>query len=68
MGTRLPSRGDSRRHDRGIQARPKLVFAAPLELGMLAEHELADLYLAERLPAPDLRARLTAGSTTTTHL
>jgi radical SAM-linked protein len=45
----------------GFNARPKLVFAAPLELGMLAEHELADLYLAERLPAPDLRARLTAG-------
>ena len=28
---------------------------------MLAEHELADLYLAERLTAPDLRARLDAG-------
>ena len=27
---------------------------------MLAEHELADLYLAERLTAPDLRARLAA--------
>jgi hypothetical protein len=28
---------------------------------MLAEHELADLFLAERLTAPDLRARLVAG-------
>jgi radical SAM-linked protein len=45
----------------GFHARPKLVFAAPLQLGMLAEHELADLYLAEKLSAPDLRDRLTAG-------
>jgi radical SAM-linked protein len=44
----------------GFNPRPKLVFAAPLQLGMLAEHELADLYLAERLTAPDLRARLAA--------
>jgi radical SAM-linked protein len=45
----------------GFSPRPKLIFAAPLQLGMLAEHELADLYLAERLTAPDLRARLDAG-------
>jgi radical SAM-linked protein len=45
----------------GFSARPKLVFAAPLQLGMLAEHELADLYLAERLTAPALRSRLTSG-------
>ena len=45
----------------GFNARPKLVFAAPLQLGMLAEHELADLFLAERLTAPALRERLTAG-------
>jgi len=45
----------------GFNARPKLVFAAPLQLGMLAEHELADLFLAERLTAPAFRARLTAG-------
>ncbi len=44
----------------GFTARPKLVFAAPLPLGMLAEHELADLILAERLTRPDLRDRLTA--------
>jgi radical SAM-linked protein len=45
----------------GFSPRPKLIFAAPLPLGMLAEHELADLYLAERLTAPDLRDRLAAG-------
>jgi radical SAM-linked protein len=45
----------------GFNARPKLVFAAPLQLGMLAEHELADLFLDERLTAPALRTRLAAG-------
>ena len=45
----------------GFNPRLKLIFAAPLQLGMLAEHELADLYLAERLSAPDLRDRLAAG-------
>jgi radical SAM-linked protein len=45
----------------GFSPRPKLVFAAPLQLGMLAEHELADLFLAEKLTAPDLRDRLAAG-------
>jgi radical SAM-linked protein len=45
----------------GFSPRSKLIFAAPLQLGMLAEHELADLYLAERLTAPDLRARLASG-------
>ena len=45
----------------GFSPRPKLVFAAPLQLGMLAEHELADLFLAEKLTAPDLRERLVAG-------
>ena len=45
----------------GFSPRSKLVFAAPLQLGMLAEHELADLYLAERLSAPNLRDRLAAG-------
>lgn len=42
----------------GFSPRPRLVFAAPLSLGMLADHELADLYLAEKLTAFDLRARL----------
>jgi radical SAM-linked protein len=45
----------------GFSPRPKLIFAAPLQLGMLAEHDLADLFLAERLTAADLRDRLAAG-------
>jgi radical SAM-linked protein len=45
----------------GFTPRSKLIFAAPLQLGMLAEHELADLFLAERLTTPDLRDRLAAG-------
>ncbi len=45
----------------GFNPRPKLVFAAPLQLGMLAERELADIFLAERLAAHDLRHRLEAG-------
>ncbi|HEY5435291.1 MAG TPA: TIGR03936 family radical SAM-associated protein [Candidatus Limnocylindrales bacterium] len=45
----------------GFSPRPRVVFAAPLPLGMLAEHELADLFLAERLTSHDLRARLAAG-------
>jgi len=42
----------------GFNPRPRLAFAAPLQLGMLAEHELADLVLSERLKAPELRSRL----------
>ena len=45
----------------GFSPRPRLIFAAPLPLGMLAEHELADLFLAERLTRPDLRTRLADG-------
>jgi radical SAM-linked protein len=45
----------------GFSPRPRLVFAAPLPLGMLAEHDLADLYLAERLVMADLRTRLADG-------
>jgi radical SAM-linked protein len=45
----------------GFNPRPKLVFAAPLQLGVLAEHELADIYLSEKVTAPDLRERLKAG-------
>jgi radical SAM-linked protein len=44
----------------GFSPRPRLVFAAPLSLGMLAEHELADLVLAERMTLPGLRERLAA--------
>jgi radical SAM-linked protein len=42
----------------GFSPRPRLIFAAPLPLGMLAERELADVYLSERLTLPDLRERL----------
>ena len=35
----------------GTRQRPPLTFAAPLPVGMAAERELADLHLAERLPA-----------------
>ena len=45
----------------GFTPRPKLVFAAPLPLGMLAEHELADLFLFEKLTRLELRERLSAG-------
>ena len=45
----------------GFSPRPRLVFAAPLPLGMLAEHELADLFLSERLTRLDLRVRLAEG-------
>ncbi len=45
----------------GFSPRPRVVFAAPLPLGMLAEHELADIFLAERLTVQDMRARLAAG-------
>ena len=45
----------------GFSPRPRLIFAAPLPLGMLAEHELADVFLAERLTRLDLRERLTDG-------
>jgi radical SAM-linked protein len=44
----------------GFSPRPRLVFAAPLQLGMLAEHELADVFVVDRLTASDLRDRLTA--------
>ena len=45
----------------GFSPRSRLIFAAPLQLGMLAEHDLADLYLTERLPAEELSDRLAAG-------
>ncbi len=45
----------------GFNPRARLIFAAPLQLGMLAEHELADLYLSERLTVTELRHRLAEG-------
>jgi radical SAM-linked protein len=42
----------------GMSPRPRIVFAAPLPLGMLAEREIVDIVLSERLTAADLRGRL----------
>ncbi len=38
--------------------RPRLVFGAPVPVGVTAEREPLDLYLAQRLTVADLRARL----------
>jgi radical SAM-linked protein len=40
--------------------RPKIVIAAPLPMGMSAEHELLDAYLTELVPIADVRASLGA--------
>ena len=45
----------------GFSPRPRLIFAAPLPLGMLAEHELADLFVSSASPRREMRARLAAG-------
>jgi radical SAM-linked protein len=45
----------------GFSPRPKLIFAAPLPLGMLAEHDLGDLFLAAKLARAELREHLAAG-------
>jgi radical SAM-linked protein len=45
----------------GSPPRPRLAFASPLPPGMLGEHELVDLLLAERLTLSELRARLLTG-------
>ena len=42
----------------GMSPRPRIVFAAPLPLGMLAEREIVDIVLSERLTLADLRGRL----------
>ena len=42
----------------GFNPRPRIVFAAPLPLGMLAEREIVDVVLCERLTVADLRSRL----------
>ena len=46
----------------GTRARPPLTFAAPLPIGMPAERELADLFLAERLPAWAVRQAVVAAA------
>ncbi len=40
---------------------PRVSAAAPLPLGIRGEREIVDVYLAERLPIADVRARLEAG-------
>lgn len=44
----------------GARPRPRLVFGAPVPVGLTAEREPLDLFLAERLTIADLRARLVA--------
>jgi radical SAM-linked protein len=46
----------------GSRPRPALSFAAPLPVGMAAERELADLCLAERLPAWHVREAVCAAA------
>lgn len=50
--TRLPL------HRPAGKARARVAFAAPLQLGVAAEGELADIFLAERVPAWRVRAAL----------
>lgn len=47
--------------------RPRLVFAAPLAVGMEAEREMVDLFLVERRTVADVRLRL-AGSLPAGHV
>jgi radical SAM-linked protein len=46
----------------GSRPRPALTFAAPLPVGMAAERELADLSVAERLPAWHVRDAVCAAA------
>jgi radical SAM-linked protein len=46
----------------GTRPRPPLTFAAPLPVGMAGERELADLYVAERLPSWLVRERVCAAA------
>ncbi len=41
--------------------RPRLVFAAPLAVGVPAERELLDIFLVDRRPVAEVRARLADG-------
>jgi hypothetical protein len=43
------------------RARTRVAFGAPLQLGIAAEHELADVFLASRLPIWVVRAALSDG-------
>jgi len=44
----------------GARPRPRIAFAAPVPVGLTAEREPLDLFLAERLTIADLRDRLLA--------
>jgi len=44
----------------GARPRPRIAFAAPVPVGLTAEREPIDLFLAERLTIADLRGRLLA--------
>ena len=44
----------------GARPRPRIAFAAPVPVGLTAEREPIDLFLAERLTIADLRDRLLA--------
>lgn len=43
------------------RARARVAFGAPLQVGIAAEHELADVFLASRLPVWAVRAALSDG-------
>jgi len=45
-------------HTQGFNPRPRLVFAAPLSVGVTSDAELVDVILEDELGASDLRARL----------
>lgn len=51
---------DAGLRDRTAPERPKLVFAAPVPAGLTADREMVDLFLRERRPASDVRARIGA--------
>lgn len=53
LATRLPAVGLDAR-----PVRPRIVLAVPTTAGLVAERELADLYLTARLPIADVRAAL----------
>jgi radical SAM-linked protein len=47
-------------YSQGFTPHPKLAFAGPLPLGFLAEAEVVDVTLDERIPALDFESRLAA--------
>lgn len=55
VATRLPAVGLD-----GEPARPRIVLAVPIPVGLVAERELADLYLTARMPIAEVRDALAA--------